>query len=118
MIEQCHKNQISQFLAQVPCFGLYFDGKRDKTNVYVRNEGTNRNHLRQQVEEHISIVFEPNHLFYTHVTPENGTAECIAECIWQQLKWMISLPKNYFLLVPMERMSILVLKTVKTTHLS
>lgn len=85
-IEQCHKNQIIQFLNQTSCFGLYFDGKRDQTNVYVRNDHTNRNHLRKKTEEHISLVLEPSHLFYTHVTPKNGTAECIAECIWQQLK--------------------------------
>lgn len=85
-IEQNHKSKINEFLSQTSCFGLYFDGKKDKTNVYVRNEDTERNHLRKEIEDHYSLVLEPNHLFYTHVTPEKGTAASIAECIWQNLK--------------------------------
>lgn len=85
-LEQSHKNQISQFLTEIPCFGLYFDGKKDKTNVYIRNNVTNRNHLRKQIEDHYSLIFEPNHLFYTHVTPNKGTAQSIAACICQKLQ--------------------------------
>lgn len=70
----------------VPFLGVFFYGKKDKTNVSVRNEETTNYHLRSKTEEHYAIVLQPNNLFYTHVTPTSGTAKNIAESICEKLE--------------------------------
>lgn len=74
-------NNVIDSLNQKPYFELFFDGKKDKTSVFLRNENTSQNHLRSKIEEHYSLVQQPDNLFYAHVSPPNGTAKSIAQAI-------------------------------------
>lgn len=48
--EQTHQQKITD--GGEKCIGLFFDGKKDKTNVVVQNSSTMRNHPRKQEENH------------------------------------------------------------------
>lgn len=50
--------------------GLFFDGRKDQTLVYDKNE----NKRKRVVEEHISVVSEPGSKYLGHVKPESGSA--------------------------------------------
>jgi hypothetical protein len=54
---------------------LYFDGKKDITNV---QEGNSKRRIN---EEHISLIAEPDSEYMGHVTPASGTAEDITQSI-------------------------------------
>lgn len=85
LIAKSHIQNIKESIANIPYFGVFFDGKKDKTNVYEENESTKRKHLRVITEEHYAIVLQPNDQFYTHVSPEGSTAKSIAKAICDAL---------------------------------
>lgn len=58
-----HANAINTFVNGREVFGLFFDGKKDKTNTHVRNENTMRNHLRNETEDHYTLVLQPDSVF-------------------------------------------------------
>lgn len=98
LCEKTHMNNIIDSLNQKPYFGLFFDGKKDKTSVFLRNENTSQNHLRSKIEEHYSLVLQPDNLFYAHVSPPDGTAKSIAQTIHEKVvSDKISLNKMMFI---------------------
>lgn len=81
-----HRNAINTFIEDHAVYGLFFDGKKDKSNVYTKNEGTMRNHLRKETEDHYTLVFQPSSVYYTHITISDGKAESIATQIWNKVQ--------------------------------
>ena len=58
---------------------MYFDGRKDKTLVN-RNEG--RKYYRKTViEEHISLIQEPESVYLNHISPPKSSAKKTAEFI-------------------------------------
>lgn len=91
-----HTNTIRSFVDEHDFFGLFFDGKKDTTNVYVHNENTRRSHMRKRVED--TLVFQPNNKYYSHITVTNGKANTIAKEIWDKLQSdQINLSKIMFI---------------------
>lgn len=43
-------------------------------------------HVCKSLEEHYTLVFQPNNIFYHHVTPISGKATAIGQCILDKLK--------------------------------
>lgn len=86
LCEKEHLINIKESLKHKQCFGVYFDGKKDITNVFEHNADTAQNHLRTQKEDHHAIVLQPNDLYYTHVTTEIGKGKNIAEAIYEKMK--------------------------------
>lgn len=84
--EREYMSKLFENVNESSFFGLFYDGKKDKTKVLVENEETHNNHLRQQTQDHYTIVLEPFKKYYAHVTPSGGKSEQIAECIWQKLQ--------------------------------
>ena len=67
-------------------WGLYFDGKRDHTIVNKKNENTKSYHIRNENQEHITLVKEPISKFTTFVTAEGGDAISISSAIVKKLE--------------------------------
>ena len=65
--------------------GIYFDGKKDATMQFEKDD---QGKLRQRFyeEEHYSLGIEPNSEYLTHTTPESGSAQDIADSIWEFLE--------------------------------
>ena len=58
--------------------GLYLDGSKDVTQVLL--QGPNgKLYQSVQLEEHYTLVGEPGTYYLTHLSPENGTGQTIAE---------------------------------------
>lgn len=83
--EEEHLFKIKETIANVKFFGLYFDGKKDRTNV-LQIDTNGRKHQRQETEDHYTLVIQPGNHFYTHVTPSKSDAASIANCIWNKLR--------------------------------
>ena len=60
---------------------VYHDGRRDKTLVTKTINGIPRKVV--EVEEHISLVEEPNSRYLTHLTPKNGTGKEIGKSLYK-----------------------------------
>lgn len=58
---------------------LYFDGRKDKTLIQVKAGG--RFHRKIVVEEHISLIKEPDSMYLGHISPSCGTADSIKKSI-------------------------------------
>lgn len=84
--ENAYKIKITESLNEKPCFGLFFDGKKDKTKTALENVATGHKHLRTQTEEHYTILLQPDNIFYSHVSPSGGTGKVIAQIIFEKLK--------------------------------
>ena len=56
--------------------GLYFDGKKDKT---LHKDVTKR------IEEHVTLVNEPDNQYILHTIPANSTGESVAASIIESL---------------------------------
>ncbi|CAG9791202.1 unnamed protein product [Diatraea saccharalis] len=54
---------------------LYFDGRKDKTLTIV-TKGTKR-YKQVVIEEHVSVIKEPDSIYVGYVTPSQGTAKTI-----------------------------------------
>ena len=65
---------------KVPTYAIYFDGRKDQTNVTVQKGMKFRNVTI--VEEHISVLSEPGSNYLGHVTPESGRADDISEAVF------------------------------------
>lgn len=65
-------------------FGIYFDGRKDRTLVFEKTESSQR--TKSVTEEHIVILAEPGSKYMGHVSPENGTAKSIKDSITKFLK--------------------------------
>lgn len=59
--------------------GLFFDGRKDKT--IAQEKKGNKFYKKTVVEEHISLVKEPDSSFLGHVTPAFGTGKAIKDSI-------------------------------------
>ncbi|KAL4118898.1 hypothetical protein QTP88_011779 [Uroleucon formosanum] len=69
-------------LAQKPVLqipALYFNGQKDKTLCNIEKDG----HKYRQIilEEHISLIKEPESTFLGYITPTSGTSKCIEQAI-------------------------------------
>ena len=53
--------------------GLYFDSRKDRTLQLTRLDG--KKYRKTIVEEHVSLIQEPESKYLSHVTPSNGTTE-------------------------------------------
>lgn len=54
---------------------LYFDGRKDKT-LKIVTKGTKR-YRQVVIEEHVSVIKEPDSIYLGYVTPSQGTAKTI-----------------------------------------
>ena len=59
--------------------GMYYDGKKDETLTTVR-KGVAMSTVRS-VEEHYTIILEPNCIYKAHVSPKSGTAKNVSGAI-------------------------------------
>lgn len=78
-------NAVKTFVDNVVCCAISFDGKKDETGALEHNEETNRYHPRVITEDHYTINFHPNSMFYTHVTPEGTKAIHIADALLKKM---------------------------------
>lgn len=83
-IAQTHIAEIRDVIKTSPCIGLYFDGKKDRTKTHELNERTMRKHPRMKIEDHYSLVLQPNNLYYTNITPRGSKALHIAKSIFEK----------------------------------
>lgn len=60
-------------------FGLYFDGRRDRTLTQAKIDG--KVYRKQRTVEHISLILQPGSEYFGHVTPSSGSASSISKCI-------------------------------------
>ena len=70
------RTSLSANLDNIALKSLYFDGRKDKTK---RDNKT-------MVEEHITLLSEPNSLYLDHVSPESQIAQSIQESIFNFMK--------------------------------
>lgn len=78
------RKKIDFHLEQVELFGLYFDGRKDKTLINEKENG--RYHRKTILEEHISIIAEPNSKYLGHVIPKSGTGKEICDSMINFIK--------------------------------
>lgn len=77
-----------QELTNIPeneIWGLYFDGRKDKTISYQIDEAGN-SHRRCIKEEHISNLCEPASTYVGHATMQNGSGRSVAFTIFDFLE--------------------------------
>lgn len=60
-------------------FGLYFDGRKDKTLVNEEREGSY--YRTTKTEEHLSFVEEPGSAYFGHTSLEGGSAQDIKNAV-------------------------------------
>jgi len=65
--------------------GVFFDCRKEKTLTQVL-QVNNKYHRQTLMEEHISIIAEPDFWYFTHTTPPSGSSENIAESCVASLK--------------------------------
>lgn len=65
-------------------YGIYFDGRKDKTLVSIQKEG--KFYRKRVTEDHYVILSEPGSNYFGHVTCESGTAKGIETAISNYLK--------------------------------
>jgi len=58
---------------------LYFDGKKDRT-LTITKLG-NKWYKKTVIEEHLSLIREPDSTYIGHVTPLSGSAEDVKDSI-------------------------------------
>ena len=63
--------------------GLYYDGKKDETLTSVVKGSVKCK--KQIVEEHYTIVLEPDSVYKSHVTPISGSAKNISNAIFLEM---------------------------------
>lgn len=73
-VAETHMKDIRETIEMSECIGPYFDGKRDNTKTFELNDETMQNHPRLKTEDHYSIVFQPNNLYYANITPQGSKA--------------------------------------------
>ena len=64
--------------------GIYFDGRKDQTLVNTKKGDTF--HRSNVMEEHITLISEPDSRYLSHVSVTQGSSECITATIWEFLK--------------------------------
>ncbi|KAF0706458.1 Uncharacterized protein FWK35_00034701, partial [Aphis craccivora] len=62
---------------QIPA--LYFNGRKDKTLCNIEKDG--QKYRQIILEEHISLIKEPESIFLGYITPTSGTSKCIEQAI-------------------------------------
>jgi hypothetical protein len=67
-----------------PISGMYMDGRRDATLTWKVKNGKKRRKLK--VEEHYSIVEEPESRYIGHVTPQDGTGLEVGKSLFRNLE--------------------------------
>lgn len=82
---ESHTLNLNKLVDESGCCGIYFDGKKDKTNCLEINEETNAHHPRIINEQHYSILLQPNNVYYTHISPLNCRAVTIASLIFDEM---------------------------------
>lgn len=60
-------------ISQVPA--LYFDGRKDKSLVLTKKGG--KSYRQLIMEEHISLIKEPDSKYLGHITPSSGSAKIV-----------------------------------------
>lgn len=68
---------------QQPITGFYFDGRKDATLTWSERNGVKRRKV--ELEEHYSIVEEPESRFIGHVTPKQGTGLGVALALYDKM---------------------------------
>lgn len=75
----CVQAGSANMTVSVDPFGIYFDGRKDRTLVHENVNG--KLHRRVKVEEHVSLVLEPGTSFLGHVTTLTGSSANMKESI-------------------------------------
>ena len=65
--------------------GLYFDGRKDKTMIQIK-ERDGKFHRKIITEEHISIVAEPGSSYFGHITSSGGSSKIVSAELIKYLK--------------------------------
>ena len=70
--------------AQFTRIGILFYGRCDK--ILVTDNRCSKFYRSIEKEQHITILSETGNEYFTHFTPKTGTAEPIANLIWESIK--------------------------------
>ena len=76
---------VNDVFDETTTWGLYFDGKRDKTLVNEKNDETKRFHRKIKVEDHVTLLREPDSTYICHVTPTSGHGQVVCNAIHEKL---------------------------------
>jgi len=68
---------VQNKVSQIPA--LNFDGRKDKTLTITEKDG--QKYRQNVLEEHISLIKEPDSKFLGYIVPSSGTSECIGQAI-------------------------------------
>lgn len=79
--KKCIKNVENNVFDDTNVWGLYFDGKRDKTLVNNEDSKSKTYHRRIVTQEHITLIKEAGSQYIGHVSPTSGQANAICEVI-------------------------------------
>ena len=63
--------------------GIYYDGKKEDTLMQVMKGATKTR--KKVVEEHVTIVLEPDSRYRSHVTPKSGTSKNVCSAIFDEM---------------------------------
>jgi hypothetical protein len=64
-----------------PLLAIFFDGRKDKTLLYKKNEEYEHFKRSTVLEEHITILQEPSSNYLGHVTTDKNTAKEVKKSI-------------------------------------
>lgn len=78
------REEASMSLQTNTVTAIYFDGKKDETKTVVKTGEKSR--TISKIEEHISVLSQPNDEYLTHLTPAGGTGEQIASVLFEYLQ--------------------------------
>ena len=82
-----HVEAATTEIASKKHIGLYFHGKRDETLSCVMKG--NRMVKQRQIEDHYTLILEPDTRYKAYVTPQSGCAKDIAAAICDEMGSMM-----------------------------
>ena len=71
-------NQLNEAYKGKILESVYFDGRKDKTIVQVQKDNQ-KYHRQSVIEEHISVITEPNSEYLGHYTPKSGKSHDLVD---------------------------------------
>ncbi|KAE9524457.1 hypothetical protein AGLY_015178 [Aphis glycines] len=78
------REEASMSLQTNTVTAIYFEGKKDETKTVVKTGEKSR--TISKIEEHISVLSQPNDEYLTHLTPAGGTGEQITSVLFEYLQ--------------------------------
>lgn len=78
------RTELQSIKEHEPLTAIYFDGRKDKTLTITKADNISQRKIR--VEEHISIISEPNSEYIGHLSIDSGKAADIEKSIFEFLE--------------------------------